>query len=53
MTPQIEAHPDKNLAQRYTRWVIRHRWWILSLSLAGTQVSDLTRGHPESSVSRS
>ncbi len=21
---------------RYTRWVIRHRWWVLSLGLAAT-----------------
>ncbi len=36
MTPQIEGHPDKNLTQRYASWAIRHRWWVLSLSLAVT-----------------
>ena len=36
MSPQIEGHPDENRTQRYTRWVIRHRWWILGLALAAT-----------------
>ena len=36
MSSNIEEHPDKNRTQRYTRWVIRHRWWVLGLALAAT-----------------
>ena len=36
MTPHIGGHPDENRTQRYTRWVIRHRWWVLGLALATT-----------------
>ena len=36
MSRHIEGHPDENLTQRYTRWVIRHRWWVLGLALAAT-----------------
>ena len=36
MSPHIGGAPDENRSQRYTRWVIRHRWWVLGLTLAAT-----------------
>ena len=36
MSPHSEGHPPENRTQRYTRWVIRHRWWVLGLALAAT-----------------
>ena len=36
MSPHIEKHPDGTRTQRYIRWVIRHRWWVLGLALAVT-----------------
>lgn len=35
----MSPHPDKNRTERYTRWVIRHRWWVLGLGLAATIVA--------------
>jgi predicted RND superfamily exporter protein len=26
-------HEDRGLAARYTRWIIRHRWWVLALGV--------------------
>ncbi len=39
MSAAPERRAFENRTQRYTRWVIRHRWWVLGLALIATFVA--------------
>jgi len=36
MSSGVEEIPSENGTQRYTRWVIRNRWWVLAATLVAT-----------------
>jgi predicted RND superfamily exporter protein len=33
---QFDSGTPENRTQRYARWVVRHRWWVLAITLFAT-----------------